>query len=266
MTVISFMTANYVARQLDYHMTRGWGQGDKAAQEYFRPVETFGERFDALLAEVVGLGFGAIDLWTGHLSPAWATPAHVELARELLERHGLPVISLAGWFGSTVEELAQSCALSAALGCRILGGSSSALEKDRAAALALLERHDLILGLENHPEKTPGEMLAKVGADHGGRVGVCVDTGWFATQGYDAARAVEELGDALVHVHLKDVLAAGAHDTCGYGRGIVPLEACVRALRRIGYTGGISVEHEPEDRSPNDEVRESLALLRGWLA
>ncbi|HMQ35506.1 MAG TPA: sugar phosphate isomerase/epimerase family protein [Chloroflexaceae bacterium] len=266
MNTISFMTANYVARELGYTMTGGWGQGDRATQAAFQPVATFGERFGAVLAGIVGLGFGAVDLWTAHLNPAWATPEQIATARELLAHHGLPVVSLAGWFGSTLAELEQTCALAAALGCRILGGSTSALEKDRAGALELLERYDLVLALENHPEKTPAELLAKVGAGHGGRLAACVDTGWFATQGYDAARAIEELGPAIAHVHLKDVLAAGAHNTCAYGEGVVPLEACVRALGRIGYTGGISVEHEPEHESPDEAARAGLALLRGWLA
>ena len=38
-------------------------------------------------------------------------------------------------------------------------------------------------------------------------IGATVDTGWWATQGYDPARAIEELGEHVVHVHLKDVRA-----------------------------------------------------------
>lgn len=266
MTTISFMTANYVARELGYHMTRGWGQGDRAAQEHFRPIATFAGRFDALLAEIVGLGFTAIDLWTGHLNPVWATPEHLAAARELLAKHGLPVVSLAGWFGSTPEELEASCRIARALGCPVLGGSTSMLEKDRAGTVATLKAHGLVLGVENHPEKHPGELLAKIGDGGDGAVGACVDTGWFGTQGYDAARALEELRDVLVHVHLKDVLAAGAHDTCGFGKGVVPIAACVAALRRIGYAGAISVEHEPEHSSPNDDAVASRRVLEGLLA
>lgn len=266
MTTLSFMTANFVARQLDYRMTGGWGQGDSATQSYFRPLESFAERFEAMLEEIVELGFSHVDIWTGHLNPEWATAEHTGAATALLAKYGLSVVSLAGWFGATPEEFERSCALAQALGCRILGGSTALLANDRAATLDLLRRHDLVLGIENHPEKTPAELRAKIGADGGGLVGACVDTGWFGTQGYDAAQALEELGDVLVHVHLKDVLAAGAHDTCGYGRGVVPIRACVETLGRIGYGGAISVEHEPEDRDPRPEVEASLALLRGWLA
>jgi L-ribulose-5-phosphate 3-epimerase len=40
MTRISFMTANYVARPLAYNMTRGWAQGDAAANAAFRPLDS----------------------------------------------------------------------------------------------------------------------------------------------------------------------------------------------------------------------------------
>jgi sugar phosphate isomerase/epimerase len=97
------------------------------------------------------------------------------------------------------------------------------------------------------------------------RAGATVDTGWFGTQGYDAARAIEELGERVVHVHLKDVFEVGQHRTSGYGHGVVPLERCVDALARNGYAGAISIEHEPDDHDPSDEIREARVLLEGWL-
>ena len=41
MNTISFMSANYVARQVNYQMTEGWMQGDAAPNAYFRPLDTF---------------------------------------------------------------------------------------------------------------------------------------------------------------------------------------------------------------------------------
>jgi sugar phosphate isomerase/epimerase len=45
----------------------------------------------------------------------------------------------------------------------------------------------------------------------------------------------------------------------------VPLEACVRALERIGYSGSYSVEHEPETFDPSEDCRANLAMLHNWL-
>jgi L-ribulose-5-phosphate 3-epimerase len=262
---VSFMSANYVARQLDFRMTRGWGQGEKAASEHYRPLETFAERFEELLVSVRWLGFSAIDVWTAHVSPAWAGHRHLAIAGELLARHGLRVPSLAGWFGSTADEFEATCRVAVALGAPVLGGSTSMIDKDRKLVVERLKHHGLRLGLENHPEKTPGELLARIGDGGDGTVGATVDTGWFGTQGYDAARALAELDGHLFHVHLKDVLAEGAHDTCRFGAGVVPIRECVMTLQRLGYGGTISVEHEPETFDPSEDCRASRELLEGWL-
>ena len=263
MTPISFMSANYVAREIGFRM-KDWGEGDRAANAWYSPVDTYRDRLDEMLSGIAGLGFAAVDIWTSHLNPAWATEAHIETAVDVLSRHGLRVVSLAGWFGETLREFETTCRIAVALGRPILGGSTGAWRGDRAGVLRALERDDLRLAFENHPEKTPEELLGRIG-DGGPRVGAAVDTGWFGTQGYDAAVAIERLGDRVFHVHLKDVREVGAHNTCRYGDGVVPIEGCVRALERIGYRGAISIEHEPEEYDPTTEVVENARMLRGWL-
>lgn len=265
MKPISFMSANFVARQVNYHMTDGWMQGDRATNDYFRPLATFAARFDLLLNEVAELGFQAIDIWTGHLNPLWATAEHVAIAKDLLNKHQLQLASLAGGFGSTAAEFARSCQIANELGTSVLGGGAALLTTDRASVLNILAEHKVRLGLENHPEKTPQILRSKIGDDHRGLLGACVDTGWFGTQGYDAAQALSELADSLVHVHLKDVLAAGAHQTCRFGLGVVPIERCVQTLQQIGYQGGLSIEHEPEEYDPRPDCAAGLRMVQGWI-
>lgn len=265
MNPISFMTANYVARQLDYNMTRGWGQGEQATNEYFSPLDSYRERFETILKDIRALGFEAIDLWLAHLNPAWATAEHLAIARDLLDSYQLKVLSLAGWFGSTPEEFSATCQLAVSLETEILGGSTSMLERDRSLVIKLLQEYGRKLGLENHPEKDPGEMLAKIGDDGEGTLGTTIDTGWYATQAYSPVQAIEQLREHLFLVHLKDIIAAGAHDTCRYGEGIVPVDECVQALKRQRYRGSISIEHEPERYDPTEDCRASLEMLRGWL-
>lgn len=262
---ISCVTANYVARQLGYNMTSGWGQGDRATQDYFRPLDTFGRRFAALLDEIVALGFDTIDLWLAHLHPTWATQEHIEKAQAALGQRKLRVASLAGGFGTTPDEFEATCRMAVALGAPVLGGGTPLLHDQRALVIDGLKRHGLRLGIENHPEKNPGELLAQIGDGGDGTIGAAVDTGWFGTQGYDAAQAIRELGPHVFAVHLKDVRAPGGHETVRYGEGCVPLQACVQALKDIGYRGAISVEHEPEHHDPTDDIRASLTMLRGWL-
>jgi L-ribulose-5-phosphate 3-epimerase len=264
MNPISCMSANYVGRQVGYQMT-DWMHGQNAAMAFFQPEETYPERFAALLDEIAALGFDHLDLWLPHLHPEWATAGQIAAARELLEQRGLRVVSLAGGFGSTPAEFERCCRLAQEIGTSVLGGMTSLVRDDRAALLDLLERYDTNLAIENHPEKTPAEVLAQIGTDSGGRIGTCVDTGIWANQGYDPLRAIQELRPHILHVHLKDVLPA-QHESCRFGRGVVPLEACVRDLVAGGYRGAFSIEHEPKNYDPSEDARASAEMARAWLA
>jgi L-ribulose-5-phosphate 3-epimerase len=258
--VISFMTANYVAREVGYAM-HGWGHGDRATNEAFAPRETYAEKLDELLGDVAALGFTAVDVWGAHLGTDWATDEHVEIAVDTLRRHGLIVTTYATWVGPSNIE--RACELTLALGASVIGAGFSG---DPQALAPVLGKYGVRLGVENHPERTPAELIAKIEA--GGELfGATVDTGWWGTHGYDAAGAIEELGGHVLHVHLKDVLALGEpHDPCRWGDGIVPIEECVRVLQRTGYTGAIAVEHEPETFDPSTDIRAMRMQLEDWLA
>jgi L-ribulose-5-phosphate 3-epimerase len=258
-STIAFMTANFVARETGWAM-HGWAHGDRLTNETFAPLETYGERIDALLRDVRALGFDAVDLWGAHLSPDWATPEHVAIAREALARHGITVATYGTWVGRSNIE--RACELARALGTRIIGAGFTGDARELAP---VLRKHGVVLAVENHPERTPAEVLAKIQAGEE-TMRATVDTGWWATQGYDPARAIAELGGHVAHVHLKDVRHEGEpHVTCRWGEGIVDVEACLSALLRVDYTGTYTVEHEPEDRDPSEECRAMRAQLVDWL-
>ena len=92
MTQISFMTANYVAREVGYAM-HGWGHGDRATNEAFAPLETYGEKLDELLGDVAALGFDAVDAGPlvrsrelEHLAMLWISLAFGGLGRDIAFR------------------------------------------------------------------------------------------------------------------------------------------------------------------------------------
>ena len=176
MTPISFMSANYVARQTGYAMN-GWAHGDTATNEHFRPLETYAERFEELLVDVRGLGFDALDLWGSHLNPTWATDEHVAAARDLLARHGLRVTTYATWVDGTNVE--RACDVALAVGTNIIGAGFSG---DPSAIAPVLRERGVRVAIENHPERTPQEVLAKIAAGDG-PFGATVDTGWWARKG-----------------------------------------------------------------------------------
>lgn len=263
---MSFMSANYVGRELGYGAADSWMPFDESANAAYEPIDTYPERLDALLATIAGAGFDAIDLWLAHLNWRWATPEHVRVAREALQRHGLGVVSLAGNFGDTASELASACRLANALEVDLLGGMGGVLRADRAGAEAVLREHGVRFAYENHPEQTPAEVLDLIDGDPE-VLGVALDTGWWATQGYDPVRAIRELRQRLFHVHLKDVEHVGdPHTTCDHGAGVANIAGCIDELLASGYAGGLSIEHEPYDRDPTAECVGMRERLEARLA
>ncbi len=263
---ISCNGANFVAQQIGYRMTEGWAQGDSAANSYYRPEQTFADRFEGLVSQVERLGFSCIDIWTGELNWKWASATQIESAAAILARHKMRVTSYAGPFGGSEEELRRACRTIKALDCNLLGGSTELLTADPTTLARVLEDEEVLFAFENHPsERSPADVMKLIGALPEDLVGTTVDTGWYGTNGYPADRAIEELAERLFLVHLKDVKTAGSHQTCGFGSGCVPIESCVDVLRKLGYEGTVSIEHEPEDRDPSPEIAESREFLERIL-
>ena len=98
----------------------------------------------------------------------------------------------------------------------------------------------------------------RAGVPGGARVFLGVDIG---TQGVKAPEFIRTCGKLVRHTHVKDVKAAGAHDTVLLGEGAVGITACLEALRDIPYAGSYSWEDEPEDRNPFD----SAIRNREWI-
>jgi L-ribulose-5-phosphate 3-epimerase len=263
---ISFMSANFLARESGYRLVSGWSQGDRATNARFAPLESFAALFAELLGQVRRMGFQALDLWTAHLNSAWATQGHIAIAQQLLAQHQIQVISLAGAFGQTRDEFMAACRLAAALGVPLLGGGTPLLFSDQDFVAGALRAHHLKLGYENHPERSGRAVLSKLGDAGADVIGVTVDTGCFGTLGYDAAEAITEMADRILHVHLRDVIRVGQDASCRLGMGVVPFPRCLRALREQGYAGALTVEHEPETFDPTPDCMTSLAQLQGWLA
>jgi L-ribulose-5-phosphate 3-epimerase len=263
---ISFITADYVARESHYALQPfNWGTAARATVEAFHGPR-FAQKFDELCALVTDAGFSNIDLWVAHLDPSVATPTMVEEAAAILRQRGLRVVAYTGGLGrpnmgradaERVYEVAK------AIGAPLLGVGLH--PTNAPIAYQLGKEYGVKYAIENHPEKNPQELLARIG-EYGEVIGVTQDTGFWGQFGYDAVAATHELKDHLLHMHLKQVrqTAEGWH-SCAYDEGVVDVQGVAKALQAIGYTGAISVEHEPAHEDPMPAVRRSAQDLRAWL-
>jgi sugar phosphate isomerase/epimerase len=263
---VSFITANYVAREVNYNLRPfNWGAADKATVEAFHSPQ-FGTRFDELCRLVKEAGFSNIDVWVAHLNPFVATRSMVDEAASILKARGLTVVAYTGGLGrpdmsrADAEKVYQTAK---AIGAPVLGVGLN--PSNARLAYDLGKEYGIKYAIENHPEKNPQELLGRIG-DYGEIIGVTQDTGFWGMFDYDAVKATHELKDQLLHMHLKQVHQTpdGWH-SCAYDEGVVDIQGVVSALKEIGYQGAISVEHEPAYDDPMPAVTHSADLLRGWL-
>lgn len=259
---IALHGSSFVASQFGYTPPGSWEECVNALSAFYSPPVTFEARFQGLVARVRELGFFRMDVWQpAELNWQWAGPEHIAAAVRALQHEGVSPTSLAGEFGETRAEFESACALSAGIGAPLLSGTTALYHTDRAFVIETLKRHGLRLAIENEEELTAGEMLEIIGDGGNGVIGTALDTGWYATHVYDPVQAIDELRQFIFHVHLKDVLPGDAHINCAYGKGIVPIEACVKGLLKIGYDGVISIENHTLDHDPTGE----LVQAREWL-
>jgi len=97
-------------------------------------------------------------------------------------------------------------------------------------------------------------------------VGLNFDIGHFFCAGEDPAAAFETLFEWIGHVHLEDIAATRVHQHLIAGLGAIRFGEVLKGMRRLGYTGDISLEVYPYVDAPEDAGRKSLAHLRPIFA
>jgi inosose dehydratase len=98
------------------------------------------------------------------------------------------------------------------------------------------------------------------------RIGLCNDIGHTQRAGVDPSASVEEFGDRLLDVHIKDVnLASAKGQSVEIGRGVIDIPRFLRTLLKIKYAGVVSFEYEKDENDPLAGLAESVGYVKGAL-
>ena len=234
---VAFNSANLVARVSGYRYELSHWM-DQHNQTIAATDEA---AWRAICKEIAAAGFEAVEVWEAHAAPESLDEAKARLWKRILDDNGLTPVAYAGGLRPETLRICQWLGIPHVDG----GLRENAPEK----ATALCREHGIRFNIENHPEKSAGEILAKIG---GGNewLGVCIDMGWLGTQGVSGPAVIKACAPFVRHTHVKDVKAAGKHETCPLGEGTADVAGCLAALRELKYAGGYSWEDEPEDRNP----------------
>ena len=94
------------------------------------------------------------------------------------------------------------------------------------------------------------------------RVGACADLGHWCTSGLKPIECLRILKGRVISVHLKDKAKVGPSEVVAAGLGVVDVGACLDELRRQGFSGNISVEHENDWDNNVPQVKASIDYVR----
>lgn len=99
------------------------------------------------------------------------------------------------------------------------------------------------------------------------RIGMCLDVGHDTRNGKDPVQDLKKYKSRVFDIHIKDVTGASkAGYSVEIGRGIIDFPAFVKMLRKVGYTGMCSLEHERNMKDPLQGIAESIGYFRGVIA
>jgi len=98
------------------------------------------------------------------------------------------------------------------------------------------------------------------------RIGMCLDIGHDTRNGKDPVADLKKYKSRVFDIHIKDVTGT---TKLGYslevGRGVIDFPAFVKMLRKVGYTGVCSLEHEKDMGDPYMGIAESIGYFRGVI-
>lgn len=154
------------------------------------------------------------------------------------------------------------------------------------SAAEFAKQHGIKIGVEMHPGMLVYnvETLLRLREACGPALGCNFDPSHLWWNGVDPVAAIRQLGEAIVHVHGKDVyvdpfnvMVNGVNDgkpygeipdrawtfrSIGYGHDAKTWKDIVSALRMNGYDYVISIEHEDAMMSTDEGLGKGIALLK----
>ena len=157
--------------------------------------------------------------------------------------------------------------------CKLAGAKMISTNIDVASmpgglqtAQRLAEKYEVKLGIHNHGGYHwlgNVQMVRHVLKNMGPMVGLCLDTAWCMQTGDDPVKWVEEFGEKLYGVHVKDFAfdCAGRWKDVVVGTGNLRLRVLMEAVGKAKGVEAVTIEYEGDVEDPGPALHECVAKV-----
>lgn len=216
--------------------------------------------FPACIDELKKLGLEHMEFCSAHFPPD-PQSADLEKVKATIQAAGIAVPSY-GVEGFSTDEAANRTKFefAKAMGIGILTADPTPDSFDILDKLT--EEYGIKIAIHNHGpnaryDKVTDTLNAVKG--HSPMIGACLDTGHCIRSNEKPQEVVEQLGDRLISMHLKDWVHGGEEKIVG--EGDMDIVATAKALKALNFTGPIMLEYE---ESPDNPVPDMAVGLENW--
>lgn len=136
------------------------------------------------------------------------------------------------------------------------------------ACLERVKAHGMKLSIEHHTHTMIPEaasFLRLWDAIRDPALGYNLDTGWTMAQREFPPVAIHKVKDRLMNVHARDIdglMRAFIH----VGEGVMDFQGIAEAVKRIGFSGFLSIEQDPYPGDMEATCRRYLSMMKEYLA
>jgi sugar phosphate isomerase/epimerase len=137
----------------------------------------------------------------------------------------------------------------------------------------LAKEYDIRVGFHNHPRQPrnanykvwDAKYIHDLVKDRDSRIGAAADVGHWTTDSFNAVENLKILEGRIVSIHAKDRVRIGNPvQNVPLGSGVVGIGAVLAELKRQGFNGNISIEHEADWQNNLPQVKAGIDFVRAW--
>jgi sugar phosphate isomerase/epimerase len=183
--------------------------------------------------------------------------------REFLASKGMSILAYGVVVPQTAEEWVANFDFARDMGIGYI--TTEPLKEHWDLVDSLSGAYGIGIAIHDHPKPSvywhPDSVLAA--AQGRPNIGACADIGHWARNGLKADECIRKLEGKVVGLHLKDVKEFDKTDAADMipGTGVVDIPAALAELKRQGFRGNFSIEHEDNWYNNVPDVRQIVAYF-----